>query len=107
MKLIPDGDQLVGTFFLGKTSGSRAASSKKGKDKKSSKTEYEIEWLEKHGEIALNVPLKGQIIEDIMEVEVRLLMRPFYYQNTTLSLKLTGEFTTQYHVSLTLPKATQ
>ena len=79
---------------------------KKGKGKQSSKTEYEIEWLEKHGEIALNVPLKGQILDDRLEIEVRLLMRPFLHQNTTLSLKLIGEFTTQYHVTFTLPTET-
>ena len=79
---------------------------KKGKGKQSSKTEYEIDWIEKDGEIGLNVPLKGQIIDNRLEVEVRLLMRPFYYQNTSLSLKLIGEFTTQYHVTFALPNET-
>ena len=94
-----DGNGLVGRFVIEKVaSSSRSGSSKKGpKGAKGSKADYEIKILK--GDVKLNVPLKGQVQESQLDVEVSVPIKPLSSLDVKIELTLTSEHTTVYNIN--------
>ena len=96
---------LVGSFTIKKVmSSSRSGSSmKKGKGKQGSKAEYLLEWISEQYDAVVSVPLKGQIVDEEIKVQIQLPIRPLHNLPIKLQLTLTAEFTTTHIIHLTLP----
>ena len=85
-------------------SSSRSGSSmKKGKGKQGSKAEYLLEWISEQYDAVVSVPLKGQIVDEEIKVQIQLPIRPLHNLPIKLQLTLTAEFTTTHIIHLTLP----
>ena len=76
---------------------------KKGKGKQGSKAEYSLEWISEQNDAVVSVPLKGQVVDEEIEITIKLPIRPLHHSPIKLELTLTGEFTTTHTVHLILP----